>query len=184
MTWRSNGGNARRHRDMDSAGMCWKKLFFRDWNSASIRLQKRGSKFDESTAMAQVGLVGAAAGTGVAGQPGWHWQRSRNMPAPAVGMVLLLPDNAPSQKYVLAWQDAAAESGVLMSQMRASDFVALDASQRAQIRGVVLPDSIHRYISPALVVCWKNTCGRAVRCGSTTTPLPKMPKAVFWSAPS
>ena len=81
---------------------------------------------------------------------GWHWQRSRNMPAPAVGMVLLLPDNAPSQKYVLAWQDAASESGVLMSQMRASDFVGLDATQRAQIRGVVLPDSIHRYISPAL----------------------------------
>jgi hypothetical protein len=27
---------------LDSAGMCWKRLFFRDWNSVSIRLQKKG----------------------------------------------------------------------------------------------------------------------------------------------
>jgi hypothetical protein len=44
MMWRANGGNVRRHRDLDGAGMCWKRLFFRDWNSVSIRKSKRGSK--------------------------------------------------------------------------------------------------------------------------------------------
>lgn len=81
---------------------------------------------------------------------GWHWQRTRHLPLPDVGMVLLLPDDGASQKYVLAWQDAAMESGVAMTQMRASDFVGLEDVQRSHIRGVVLPDSIHRHVSPAL----------------------------------
>ena len=80
----------------------------------------------------------------------WHWQRSRNATAPDAGIVLLLPDAEASRKYVLTWQDAAAESGVPMTPMRAADFVALDAAQRAQIRGVVLPDSIHRHVTSAL----------------------------------
>lgn len=81
---------------------------------------------------------------------GWHLRQQKVAPPPGAFIALLLPDQLDSHKYILAWQDAASEAGVSMAQITASELVAMDAAQRARIRGIVLPDSIHRSISAAL----------------------------------
>lgn len=80
----------------------------------------------------------------------WHLKQQKEEQPPSAFIALLLPDQQASHKYVLAWQDAASEAGVSMLQITASQLVAMDAAQRARLRGIVLPDSIHRSISAAL----------------------------------
>nr|WP_199067205.1 hypothetical protein [Chromobacterium sp. ASV5] len=89
-------------------------------------------------------------GLALAAIAAWHFARQENARPPQAFIALLLPDQLSSRKYALAWQDAASESGVAMLQLTSTQLVEMEPAQRARIRGVILPDSIHRNISAAL----------------------------------
>ncbi|WP_162823766.1 hypothetical protein [Lysobacter sp. TY2-98] len=79
------------------------------------------------------------------------WQRERINRMPTPDMVLLLPADADLRDpLVQVWRDAAAETGTQLRIQRASDFLQPLRTQRRPI-AVVMPDSVHRRASPALV---------------------------------
>ncbi|WP_146176603.1 polysaccharide deacetylase family protein [Chromobacterium sp. Panama] len=80
----------------------------------------------------------------------WHKLSASRTPPPRAFIALLLPDKPASNKYALAWQDAANEGGVAMMQITASQLVDMEPEQRARIRGIILPDTIHRHVDAAL----------------------------------
>jgi hypothetical protein len=113
---------------------------------------------------------------------GWHLRQQKVAPPPGAFIALLLPDQLDSHKYILAWQDAASEAGVSMAQITASELVAMDAAQRARIRGIVLPDSIHRSISAALAGVLEEYVRNGGALWINYDAAPKMPAAVFWTS--
>ena len=68
-------------------------------------------------------------------------------------VVLIVPDSLPGDQaiYVNAWKDAGTEEGVPLEVMTATQFSQRSARQSASIRGVILPDTIHRKMGDAFV---------------------------------
>lgn len=79
------------------------------------------------------------------------WRSRIDATQPAPEMVLLLPDTgASTDPLVQVWRDAAAETGTLLRIERASAFLQPVRAQRPPV-AVVMPDSVHRRASAALV---------------------------------
>lgn len=68
-------------------------------------------------------------------------------------VVLLVPDSLPEEQaiYVNAWKDAGTEEGVPLAVMTATQFSQRTVRQSRSIRGVILPDTIHRRMGDAFV---------------------------------
>lgn len=78
-------------------------------------------------------------------------------------IVLVVPDNLGQDNriYVQAWEDAALEEGVRLRTMSASDFVRHGLNGERVFAGVILPDTVHRSMTTALV----NQIGQFVQDG-------------------
>lgn len=68
-------------------------------------------------------------------------------------IVLVVPDNLGQENriYAQAWEDAALEEGVRLRTMSASDFVRHGLNGERVFAGVILPDTVHRSMTTALV---------------------------------
>ncbi|MCO5399621.1 polysaccharide deacetylase family protein [Ralstonia soli] len=68
-------------------------------------------------------------------------------------IVLVVPDNVgkDNRVYVQAWEDAALEEGVRLRTMSASEFVRHGLNGERTFAGVILPDTVHRSMTTALI---------------------------------
>lgn len=68
-------------------------------------------------------------------------------------IVLVVPDNLGDDNriYARAWEDAALEEGVRLRTMSASEFVRHGLNGERTFAGVILPDTVHRAMTTALV---------------------------------
>jgi hypothetical protein len=74
-------------------------------------------------------------------------------------ITLLLPDDADTSAWpTKVWQDSAAEEGLLINTIKASDFIRLQASgvdTAQELGGLIMPDSAHTKASDALIAAVK-----------------------------
>jgi len=91
----------------------------------------------------------------IGGAAGWVYRIKLVSPAQwqSDAIALILPDNlsATNQLYAAAWLDGAAEEGVRLEAITASEFSRRGLHAERPFAGVILPDTIHRQISTALV---------------------------------
>jgi len=118
------------------------------WQHVLRRLQGLSVRWQNRPTWTRALLWGGLCLSGALGYAWWSLDHDRGD-----RVVLIVPDSLPGEQaiYVNAMKDAGAEEGVPLEVMTATQFSQRSASQSARIRGVILPDTIHRRMGDAFV---------------------------------